>query len=397
MSQIPPVNTYAQSYLSRFQTYQDELLQRLETLVNIDSGTRQAQGINRIMAYLQEWLTELGFTVTLHPSEPFGNNLVARRKGKGKARIMLVGHVDTVYEAGSVEKRPFCIRDGIAYGPGVIDMKSGDLMGIYALRALAEAGFEQYDELCVVFNNDEEVGSAGSAPLLKAIAKEFSVGLVLEPASTLEQIINSRKGTNKYIMQVAGIASHSGSSPTKGRSAVLELAHKIIAIHNLHSLFHNVTFNVTDIRSNEQLNIIPDKASCQISVRGYTNQSLDKAAEALEQIAAGSSVPDTRTTLIRTRGRPPYTSTPALKRLEEMVVAEGQALGLKLVLEPRGGVSDANLLMGAGVPTLDSLGPVGGNLHNLQKEYLQIDTLPIRGSMLAGLLQHICLSNLTGA
>ena len=179
---MPLESTYAQTYLPQLQAYQDELLQRLTTLVNIDSGTGQVAGINKIMSLLEQWLREIGFSVTLHAEELFGNNLVARRTGAGQKRILLVGHVDTVYAAGSAEIQPFAMRDGLAYGPGVIDMKSGVLMGIYALRVLLETDFDQYGELCVVFNNDEEVGSPGSAPLLRDIAQQVDVGLVLEPA-----------------------------------------------------------------------------------------------------------------------------------------------------------------------------------------------------------------------
>src|ERR1051326_9102483 len=125
------MHTYSQNYLPRLQTYQDELLERLQLLVNIDSGTGQVKGVNHIMAYLQQWLSDLGFMVTLHDSNGFGNNLVARLKGKGEMRLLLVGHVDTVYGAGAVEARPFEIRDGRAYGPGVIDRKWGVLMGMY--------------------------------------------------------------------------------------------------------------------------------------------------------------------------------------------------------------------------------------------------------------------------
>jgi glutamate carboxypeptidase len=396
MPQIPPASTYAQSYLPYFHRYQDELLQRLETLVNIDSGTGQVEGVSQIMVCLEQWLSDLGFTVTLHPTEIFGPDLLARRKGKGRARILLVGHVDTVYAPGSALAQPFTIRDGVAYGPGVIDMKSGVVMCLYALRALIEAGFEDYGELCVVFNNDEEVGSVGSAELLRSIAQEVEVGLVLESSRSTEILTHARKGVDKYMLEVLGVSAHSGAEPQKGRSAVIELAHKMIAIHNLNTLFRGVTFNVTRISSSEPLNIVPDVARCHISVRAYTERGLSRAAAALEQIATACSVPDTRAVLTRTAGRRPYEATPEVKRLVEMAQSEGEALGLHIVTEVKGGVSDANLLMEAGIPTLDSLGPAGGGMHNLSREYLNIDSIPQRGALLAGLLQHICLSEFTG-
>ncbi len=396
MPHLPQSITYAQAYLPYFQRYQDEYLRRLELLTNIDSGTGQIAGVNQVMASLERWLHELDFTVTQYPVADFGNNLVARRRGKGTTRILLVGHVDTVYASGSATTHPFTIRDGIAYGPGVIDMKSGVIMCIYALQALSEATFDDYGEIIVAFNNDEEVGSTGSADLLRSLAEQIDVGLVLESSRNAELLTHARKGADKYVLEVHGIPAHSGAEPYKGRSAVVELAHKIIAIQNLHALFPGVTFNVTRLSSTETLNVVPDTASCHISVRARSQAGLNAAATALEQIMVSCSVPETHAILTRTPGRRPYEATPEVTHLVAMAQAEGEALGWHITAESKGGVSDANLLMEAGIPALDSLGPIGGGMHNLDREYLHLDSVPLRGALLAGLLQRISLSNLTG-
>ena len=388
--------TYAQHYLPRLQAYQEEMLARLATLVNIDSGTGQITGINQIMVHLHQWMTDLGFEVTLHPTEGFGNNLVSHLRGKGTTRILLVGHVDTVYTQGAVQTQPFRVVDDIVYGPGVIDMKSGVIMCIFALRVLLEEGFDQFGDIYVVFNNDEEIGSTGSAPLLHDIAKRVDVGLVLESSRSANIITKARKGADKYMLEVSGISAHSGAEPQKGRSAVVELAHKIIAINNISTLFYGVTCNVTRISSSEQLNMVPDMARCHISVRAYDERGLDMAAAALQQIVAGCSVPDTKTRLVRMPGRRPYQPTPAMLDLLHMTQIEGTALGLNIVAEGKGGVSDANTLMAAGIPTLDSLGPIGGGMHNLDREYLRVDSIALRGALLAGLLQRTSLSKYTG-
>lgn len=390
------MRTYSQYFLPKLEAYQQELLERLELIVNIDSGTGQKEGINEIMKYLVQWLEEIGLSVQLHDSEGFGQNLVARVRGKGEMRLLLVGHLDTVYAAGAVASKPFQVRDGLAYGGGVIDMKSGVLMGMYSLRALLESGFDQFGEIVVVFNNDEEVGSAGSGPLLREIAQQVDVGLVLEASRSAEVITKSRKGADKYVMEITGIPAHSGAEPHKGRSAVIELAHKMIAIHTLNMLYPGVTFNVTRLSSSEPLNIVPEVARCHISVRAYNEQGLSMAAKALEQIATGCSIPDTRTKLICTRGRAPYTATPEILQLVELAQEEGKALGLSIVAEGKGGLSDANLLMEAGIPVLDSLGPIGGGMHDLNREYLRVDSIPVRGALLAGLISRLCLSKSTG-
>ena len=390
------MQTYSLGYLPKLQTYQHELLQRLEHIVNIDSGTGQMEGVNLIISLLEQWMDEIGFSVTLHPSHQFGNNLVARCRGKGRIRLLLVGHVDTVYAWGTAATQPFSLRDDIAFGPGVIDMKSGVLMGMYALRVLQEAGFEEYGELCVVFNNDEEVGSPGSIPLLREIAQQVDIGLVLEPSRSAEIVTKARKGADRYVMDVTGVPAHSGVEPFRGRSAVIELAHKMIAIHNLNTIFPGVTFNVTRISSSEPLNVVPDAARCHISVRSYDEAGLNLAEAALQQIAAGCSIPGTQTRLVRSRGRVPYEATPQIMHLVEMARQEGKGLDLDIVAERKGGVSDANGLVEAGIPVLDSLGPVGGGMHDLKREYLRVDSLPVRGALLAGLIQRLCLSEFTG-
>jgi len=350
------------------------------------------------MLYLEQWLRDIGFAVELHPSDLYGKNLVARRQGQGGGylRLLLIGHVDTVYPQGSVAIQPFHTRDGVAFGPGVIDMKSGVLQGIYTLQALVESGFEEYSELILVFNNDEEVGSAGSATLIREIAQQVDVGLVLEPSRAIEVVTKARKGADKYVMDVIGVPAHSGAEPNRGRSAVIEMAHKMIAVHSLNSMFPGVTFNVTRISSSEQLNVVPDAARCHISVRAYTERGLDLAAEALEQIAKGCSIPGTQTRLKRIRGRIAYEATPKIMRLVEMAQVEAQGLGIDLVAESKGGVSDGNLLMEVGVPALDSLGPAGGGMHDLKREYLRVDSIPVRGALLAGLIHSLCLSDFTG-
>lgn len=392
------MHSYAQIYLPRLQSYQRELLDRLELLVNIDSGTGQIEGVNSIMSYLEQWLRDIGFAVALHSSDLYGKNLVARRRGQGGGhlRLLLIGHVDTVYPQGSATIQSFHMRDGVAFGPGVIDMKSGVLQGIYTLQALVESGFEEYSELILVFNNDEEVGSAGSAPLIREIAQQVDVGLVLEPSRVIEVVTKARKGADKYVMDVIGVPAHSGAEPNRGRSAVIELAHKMIAVHHLNSMFPGVTFNVTRISSSEQLNVVPDAARCHISARAYTERGLNLAAEALEQIAKGCSIPGTQTRLKRIRGRIAYEATPPIMRLVEMAQVEAQGLGIDLVAESKGGVSDGNLLMEVGVPTLDSLGPAGGGMHDLKREYLRVDSIPVRGALLAGLIHSLCLSDFTG-
>jgi glutamate carboxypeptidase len=385
--------TYASIYFPLFQSYLDEYLQRLSTLVNIDSGTGQVEGVNLVMNYLQQWLIELGCSVEFSPSNGYGNNLVARYSGHGSARILFVGHVDTVYTAGAAQKQPFHLQDGVATGPGVLDMKSGVLLGLYVLRALIESKFDQYREIVLLFNNDEEIGSPGSESLIRTVAKEVNYAFVLEPAGKSTSLTHARKGTDKYTLTVHGVPAHSGVEPYKGRSAVVELAQKILAIQNLHALFPGITFNIARLKSSEALNVVPDMAQCMISVRAFSKRGLEAASNALHAIAANTSIPDTTATLHYHPGRPPYEPNADIAHLVAIAQEEGETLGLTLKAEPKGGVSDANFLIDAGVPTLDTLGAVGGGMHNLELEHMKVESVPLRGALLAGLVQHTCLAH----
>lgn len=191
--------TFAQKYLPLLQSYQEDLLARLEMLINIDSGSGQSEGVAQVMQHLQAWVRELGFSVLLHPTESYGPNLLANRRGKGHLRLLVVGHVDTVYARGAAEKRPFQIRDGLASGPGIIDMKSGVLMGMYAVKALIETNFEEYGEITLLFNNDEEVGSPAARPffasLLRASMLPWCLSHRVQPRSSprhAKALINMR-------------------------------------------------------------------------------------------------------------------------------------------------------------------------------------------------------------
>jgi glutamate carboxypeptidase len=216
---------------------------------------------------------------------------------------------------------------------------------------------------------------------------------VLEPAGKAGSLTHARKGTDKYTLTVQGLAAHSGVEPYKGRSAVVELAHKIIAIQNLHALFPGMTFNITRLKSSEALNVVPDMAQCMISVRAFSKRGLEVASQALHTIVDSVTVPGTTATLHYHPGRPPYESNSQIARLVTFAQQEGEPLGLTLKAEPKAGVSDANFLIDAGVPALDTLGAVGGGMHNLSLEHMKIESVPLRGALLAGLVRHTCLAH----
>ncbi|MEA2677112.1 MAG: glutamate carboxypeptidase, partial [Chloroflexota bacterium] len=221
------------SQLTGLQTALDSMradyMADLEGLVNIDCGTYTKSGVDEVGRWLTEQLRELGAQVTVHPHETLGDTVVGVLEGQGRGRAVLVGHLDTVFEAGTVAERPFVIDEGRAYGPGVDDMKGGLLTGLYAIRSLRAtrgggppASWLPFERLTFVANPDEEIGSPSSTPHIEAAARDATVAFVLESARENGDIVSARKGIADFRLTVVGRAAHAGVEPEKGRSATLE-------------------------------------------------------------------------------------------------------------------------------------------------------------------------------
>jgi len=246
-----------------------EMLAFLEKVVNIDSGTHDKAGVDAVGELLSGRLRQLGFQVERSPQTQYGDHLVARKLGKGSRRILFVGHMDTVFPAGTAARRPFRIEGGRAYGPGVLDMKGGDVSLLYALEALKETGSRFYGEvsMTVIFNSDEEVLSPTSKTIIEAEAKRADSACVFEPARPGGEYVARRKGVGKYYLTVHGRAAHAGAQPEAGRSAVGELAHKIIAIHGLTDFGTGTTLNVGLVKGGERSNVVAETAYAEIDLR----------------------------------------------------------------------------------------------------------------------------------
>ena len=376
------------------QGYQADFLRDLETLVNIDSGTYTPAGVAMMAAELRPRFEALGFTVTLHPGEQFGPQLLARKSGGvGQARVALIGHMDTVFPDGEAAlRRPFTLRDGRAYGPGVFDMKGGLLIGLYALRllrAMHAQGDEPFAELTFLCNSDEEIGSPESRPLVEQVARTADVALVLEPTNDVNRVTVARKGVGLFRLSVAGVAAHAGVEPKRGRSAILELAHRVIALHALNGTIPGVTVNVGVVAGGARPNVVADAAHAEIDVRAADPAGVEAIERALQAVAdAAPTIADTTTTLTGGFRHQPFTQSDRSAQLFGLAEEAGRPLGLTLRGAPTGGASDGNTTAAHGVATLDGLGPVGGLAHN-PGEYVEITSIPQRIALLAGLLRRL--------
>ncbi|MCL6613257.1 MAG: M20 family metallopeptidase [Firmicutes bacterium] len=361
-----------------------EALALLERLVNLDTPSGERAGILAAGELLAGELRALRMEMETIV-DPSGGLHFKAAIGKGP-EVILLAHLDTVFPKGTAAERPFRIEGERAYGPGVSDCKSGVVTVLGALRRLEAGGWPALRLVCF-FNSDEELGSPGSRLYFAEMAGGAAAALVVEPARGEELITVSRQGIGRFTLRVFGKAAHSGSDYAEGRSAVLELAHKIIAVH-LTDLGAGVTLNVGVISGGIRPNVVPDLATAEIDLRVTEEGQIGPAVAALERIAMESSVPGTSASLSGGITRPPLPPKEANLKLYRRIEEVGRRLGMDLKPFHSGGGSDANLLAASGVPVLDGLGPAGGG-HHSEAEYMSIPSLHRRIELLAEFLRAL--------
>jgi glutamate carboxypeptidase len=367
-------------------------LEDLEELVNIDCGSYTRNGVDEVGRWVTAFVTELGATVEARP-DPAGwlaDTIIATFAGAPDGpRALLIGHMDTVFDPGTVAERPFRIEDGVAYGPGVTDMKSGLLAGLYALKAItAERGGLPFERLVFIANPDEEIGSPTSTAHIEAAAADADVALVLECARGNGDIVSARKGILDLRVTVHGRAAHAGVEPEKGRSAILEAARMVRELHDLTGRWPGVTVNVGRIAGGTRPNVVAETCTLEVDVRATARDNLEAAEAAIRAIAEATEIPDVTVDFEAMARWWPMEKLERSGRLVEHAQGVARSLGFEVADASTGGASDANTTAGLGVPSLDGLGPIGGNDH-APSEYLDVDSIVPRTTMLAGLLLAI--------
>lgn len=366
----------------------EEMLQLIKQLVNIDSGSYDKEGVDRVGSILKEKYENLDFLVEVKEEQKYGNHLVIKHKDATDPRIILVAHMDTVFPKGTVAKRPFRIEGSRAYGPGVVDMKSSQVELLYALMALQHAGSKAYENVHLVLNGDEEIGS----PTSRAIIEEASVGkdyaLVMEPARKDGSLVSARRGGGRFTLIVKGKAAHAGIEPEKGRSAIEELAHKIIQLHELTDHEKGISVNVGLIEGGSAVNTVSPEAIAHVDIRISQMEQAAMLEEKIKEICSVCDVPGTQITVKGKISRPPMTKTLQTEELLEVIQDVGKEIGLDVSDTATGGGGDASFTSANGVPTVDGLGPVGGNAHS-ENEYVEIPTITERTLLLAKTIQRL--------
>jgi glutamate carboxypeptidase len=363
-------------------------LSDLAALVNVDCGTNNKAGVDRVGEWIGARCAAWDWEVERFPLTEHGDCWLARLHGNGAGRILLMGHLDTVYRDDTAAARPMRFEGPKIIGPGVCDMKGGLLVGLYALRALQSVNFRDFAEIAFFFNSDEEIGSPGSRPLYEQIAREMDTALVLESARANGDIVSARKGSGEFNLRVTGKAAHAGVEPEKGAHAVVELAHQIIALQALNGIAPGVTVNPGVIGGGTASNVIPAEAWVLVDVRAMDPAGAEAITHAITTLPARMTIPGTHVELTGAFSYPPMARTPAVRLLAELARDSARELGFEINDVATGGASDANVLASLGLPVLDGLGPIGGLDHS-PDEYIEADSFAPRASMVAGLIQRI--------
>jgi glutamate carboxypeptidase len=384
---MPPPPSLPEAVEARLPRY----LAELETLVNIDCGSYTAAGVNRIADRVAASLTELGAEVEriAHSPAPgelqLGDLVIGRLAGDGPRRL-LIGHMDTVFDEGTCAARPFHVQGQRALGPGTSDMKGGLLAGLHALAALREFG--ERPAVTYVANPDEEIGSIFSGAHIRRLAPEHDVTLVLESARANGDIVSARKGIADLELAFTGRAAHAGVEPEKGRSAILAAARQVVALHELNGRWPDVTLNAGVIAGGTRPNVVPAECRLQLDLRGATADAFDAARAEVERLAADSPVDGVTCRIRELANHRPMEKTPATARLADLAIAIAGDLSFELRDTATGGASDANTTAGLGVPTLDGLGPIGGDDHSAD-EWLDMASVVPRTTLLATLIARV--------
>lgn len=369
---------------------QASMVKMLESLVLVESPSTDKSAVDRLGKLLGKMLGDIGGQVRFYRSSKAGDILRADfllgapKSGKG---ILLIGHMDTVWSLGTLQKMPFRVNRGNAYGPGVLDMKSGIVMGIFALRALQELGKRTQKTVSFLLTSDEEIGSKTSRSLIEKLSRKSCAALVLEPAFGRRGALKTgRKGVGDFTLRVTGKSAHAGLEPEKGASAVSELCRQIGKLEALSNPSQGLTLNVGVIAGGTRSNVVPDGAFAKMDVRISRMQDMGDIEKSIRKLGSV----DRRTKLQIEGGfnRPPMERNDVNLALFDSARVAGRKLGLRLTEASVGGASDGNFTSALGVPTLDGLGGVGEGAHALS-EYVVIDEMPRRAVLLAHLISTL--------
>lgn len=378
------------------------VVETLRDLVNIESGSRDKEGLDRLAAMLGQRLAALGGKVEYYEPAPadtyrlydtpkdIGKVVIARFSGSGTRRIMLLAHMDTVYAHGTLAKRPYRVEGSRAYGPGIADDKSGVAMILHALSLLHALDFRDYGTLTVVINGDEEISSPGARKLIQSLGAEHQFAFSCEPTSTKrDEIALATSGIGSASLTVRGKSAHAGVNPELGRNAIIELAHQMLQTRDLSDSERGIKFNWTLASGGNTRNVIPELATASADVRVRRISDLDVIEKRFRDRVQNKLIPDTQVEAGFERRRAPLEVTEASRALAKKAQAVYAELGRSLSVDEsgNGGGTDAAFAAASGkTVTAESFGLAGFGYHSSEEEYVDLDNVEPRLYLLTRLI-----------
>jgi glutamate carboxypeptidase len=360
------------------------MIDLLRDVVNIDSGSYDKDGVDAVGVRFERHFAEHGIPCRRESHGTFGDAIHAEvaKPGSNEKPVLLMGHRDTVFSKGEAGRRPFTIKDGRAYGPGVADMKAGLVMNVFVAAAFQKFGGSPHP-IKVLITSDEEIASPSSRPVIEREGRAARAVYNSEPGRPTGNVVTGRKGGIFMHLSITGKAAHSGANFAAGISAIGELAHKIIKIHALTDLQKGITLNVGLVSGGQSVNTTAPSAEGQIDLRYVEPSDREAVMAAIEEIVATSYVPGSRAVLTIKGEFLPVVQSAASKVLFEGYQGAARDVGLTtLTGEFSGGCADSGFTAAVGTPTICGVGPVGGLAHT-PEEYLEIDSIVPRAQALA--------------
>jgi glutamate carboxypeptidase len=364
--------------------HEAEMLRLLEEVVNIDSGSKNKTGVDRVGAAFREHLEHAGIRTRTFPQSAHGDCVLAEVPGTDDAQssyVLLLGHMDTVFPEGTARERPFRIDGHTAYGPGVADMKAGLVMNTFIARAFAELGGNTAP-IRVLYTGDEEIASPSSRQVTLDVARQALAVFNAEPGRPSGNVVTGRKGAMFIDFEVDGVSAHAGVNHEKGASAIEALARKIIGLHQLTDRDAGVTANVGTIRGGMSVNTVAPHAAAQLDVRFPPEVDRDELRARIVDIIEGQALACTCGRITHEGSFLPFAPNESSRQLLRAYQDQATVLGFSVEGEYTGGSADSGLTASVGAPTLCATGPVGGEVHT-EREYCRIDTLVPRAQAIA--------------
>jgi glutamate carboxypeptidase len=360
-------------------------VETIEALVCLESPSGDKAAVDACGREVARLLRQLGGSVGVLPGETAGDHLLAEF-GSGRRQVLVMGHIDTVWPVGELERRPLRREGDMLFGPGVFDMKAGIVLAMLAIRALQDSASGLPGRVMLLLTSDEETGSATSRSIIEEEARRSEAVLVLEPPLPGGALKTARKGCGEFLLRVTGKPAHAGIEPERGVSAIRELARQILAIELLQDPARGTTLSVGIVRGGTRGNVIPAEAEAIIDVRAATPDDADRVTRAMQ--ALRPQIPGAAISVTGGIDRPPFERTPAVEALFRQAQEVAANLGRTLGEGSTGGGSDGNLTAVLNVPTIDGLGAIGAGAHGFD-EHVDIPEVPWRAALIAGLIERI--------